>query len=246
MVKRDDLFEVAGVCGGKARACLGLVRRAPKPRLGLVTAGAAASPQVNIVAHIGAELGLPVRAHVPKTKVLSPEIAAAKARGAEIIQHAPGYNTVIVARCRADARARGWIEIPFGMECPEAVIQTWQQAALLPWGQFKRIVMPCGSGMSLAGVLWALKESGCRTPVIAVRVGADPSKRLDEYAPDEWRAMVQIVDSGTGYKMAAETQWNGITLDPHYEAKAARFVQPDDLFWIVGLRQTVKRSLTTE
>jgi hypothetical protein len=61
-LKRDDLFEYAGVRGGKVRTCLALAREA---RHGLVTAGSRSSPQVNIVARIGRSLGLPVRAHVP-------------------------------------------------------------------------------------------------------------------------------------------------------------------------------------
>ena len=59
--KRDDLYRVAGVSGGKARTCWGLAQGAP----GLVTAGSRHSPQVNIVAHIAQELGVPCRVHVP-------------------------------------------------------------------------------------------------------------------------------------------------------------------------------------
>ena len=48
LVKRDDLFEIAGVCGGKARTCWAMSQGAP----GLVTAGSRSSPQANIVAHV--------------------------------------------------------------------------------------------------------------------------------------------------------------------------------------------------
>lgn len=69
--KRDDLFTVAGVSGGKARSCYYLATRDPSTK-GLVTAGSRASPQVNIVAHIAAHLGLPCRVHTP-TGALSPK-----------------------------------------------------------------------------------------------------------------------------------------------------------------------------
>lgn len=45
LVKRDDLFRVAGVRGGKVRSCWHLAQGAE----GLVTAGSRSSPQVNIV-----------------------------------------------------------------------------------------------------------------------------------------------------------------------------------------------------
>lgn len=29
-------------------------------------------------------------------------------------------------------------------------------------------------------------------------------------------------------------KWRGIDLDPYYEAKVVKFLEPNDLFWIVG------------
>lgn len=52
-MKRDDLYRVAGVCGGKVRTCWNLAQGAK----GLVTAGSRSSPQCNIVAHIAQKLG---------------------------------------------------------------------------------------------------------------------------------------------------------------------------------------------
>jgi len=236
LVKRDDLFSVYGVRGGKARAALHLCRGASG---GVVTAGAQDSPQVNIVAHIAAGLGIPCRCHVPAAKELSPEIALAKATGAELVEHKPGYNTVIVARSKADAEALGWTLIPFGMECSEGVDQTRKQAQNLPWGTFERIVIVAGSGMNLAGVLWGMKDVGQNVPVVAVRVGADPTKRLDKYAPVDWRQTVDVVLPDEKYTETADMGWEGMTLDPHYEAKAVRFLQPGDLFWVVGCRASV-------
>jgi len=112
-VKRDDLFEVAGASGGKARSCLALAKTAKE---GLVTAGSRHSPQVVIVARIGAAMGLPVRVHVP-AGADTPETAMAEESGAEVIRHRAGYNSVICARAREDAAGRAWRLIPFGMEC---------------------------------------------------------------------------------------------------------------------------------
>ena len=123
LVKRDDLFEIAGVRGGKARTCWVMGQGAP----GLVTASSRRSPQANIVAHVAKALGVPCRVHVPAGK-LEPELVAAQAAGAAVIPHLPGHHSVINRRARDDASARGWQVIPFGMECREAVQQTAAQA----------------------------------------------------------------------------------------------------------------------
>jgi len=231
-VKRDDLFEVAGVRGGKVRTCWGLAQGAA----GLVTAGSRSSPQVNIVAHVARALGIPARVHTP-TGTPSPEVADAVACGAERVEHKAGYNNVIIARAREDAAARGWREIPFGMQCQDAIDWTKNQVANIPAG-VKRIVMPVGSGMSLAGVLHGLRAAGRDIPVLGVVVGADPAKRLDEFAPDGWRSMVTLLNPGVGYDAAVHAEVGGVLLDPIYEAKCARFLEPGDLLWIVGVRAT--------
>lgn len=247
-VKRDDLFGIGGVHGGKVRTCWHLSQGAT----GLVTAGSRMSPQVNIVAHIARHLGVPCRVHTPQG-VLSPEVEDAKAVGADVVQHRAGYNSVIIARARDDAAARGWTEIPFGMDCEEAVTQTRRQVKNLPEG-VRRIVMPVGSAMSLSGVLHGLLDEGLDIPVVGVRVGADPTKRLDTYAPRQnenpffddpgarergWRDMVTIEKSPLDYHTEVKDNvWRGIHLDPIYEAKAIPWIQPGDLFWVIGIRRT--------
>jgi hypothetical protein len=127
LLKRDDLFCIAGVRGGKVRACWELAKGAT----GLTTAGSRSSPQVNIVAHIAARLGIPARVHTPEGE-LSPELIAAQLAGAEVIQHKAGYNNVIIARSREDAAEHGYTDIPFGMECATAVQLTRAQLPMLP------------------------------------------------------------------------------------------------------------------
>lgn len=239
-VKRDDLFGCNGVRGGKVRTCLALAQRGVAGGGDiLVTAGSRSSPQVNIVAKVGQHLGVGVRCHTPQGD-LGDELLAAQSAGAEIIQHSAGYNSVIIARAREDAQTFGGVEIPFGMECEEAVTQTRKQVANLP-RDVERLVMPCGSGMSLAGVLWGLSDFGLNeVKVVAVAVGADPTERLDKYAPKNWRSRVELVASGSDYHTPApHTLLAGLQLDPYYEAKCLPFLQKKDLFWIVGVRETV-------
>jgi len=238
--KRDDLFEIGGAVGGKARTASQFVIKNRTVGQGITTAGSRSSPQINILAKIGKAFGIPVVVHAPEGQ-LSDELIAAQDSGARIIQHKEGYNSVIIARSREFAAAENYLDVPFGMECEEAVTQNRQQVQNIP-PEVNRIVMPCGSGMTLAGVLWGLRDTMRDIPVVAVRVGADPEVRLDKYAPPNWRDMVTIVDvDGSDYHSAAMvTTYNGIQLDPYYEAKCIDFLQPADLLWIVGIRPTMR------
>lgn len=238
MLKRDDLFHVKGVRGGKVRTCWYLSHGAD----GLITAGARHSPQVSIVSRIAKHLGVPCRVHVPRGKETMQTIHADE-NGAEIIRHFPGYNTVIVARARDDALAHSsYVEIPFGMECWEAVHQTRKQTLNIP-ADTKRIVVPVGSGMTLAGVLWGLKDMGLDLPVLGVSVGANPERRLDHYAPKGWRRNTVLTLSGHGYHDAIKADIGGIDLDPIYEAKCLPHLLEGDLFWVIGHRDLIPESL---
>jgi len=238
-VKRDDAYERAGVRGGKVRTCWRLAQGA----VGLVTAGSRSSPQVNIVAHIARELGVPCRVHTPQGE-LSPEVADAAACGAEVVQHPAGYNSVITARARDDAASLGWTLIPFGMECEEAVRATASQADLPPG--VRRVIVPVGSGMTLAGILTGLARHASRTPVVGVSVGADPTARLQRWAPDY--PGLEIVPPSSDYHAPAPSRVSiggaDLVLDPHYEAKAAAWLgprlEPGDLLWVVGIRRTAE------
>lgn len=246
-VKRDDLFSVDGVRGGKVRTCLALARRAMHRVAGLSTAGSRSSPQVNIVAHVARKLRLKAAAHTPSGP-RTPEVQAAQDAGAEVYTHTPGHNSVIIARSREYAAANKYEDIPFGMECLEAVTQTASQVpSILPMiedGRVKRLVVPVGSGMSLAGVLHGLRTAGVlgKVEILAVKVGASPDKRLDRFAPG-WRSLVgaslTLVQSEMSYDTAHPAPFVGsILLDPHYEAKCLPYLQPGDLLWVVGIRKT--------
>jgi len=233
LVKRDDLFTIAGVSGGKVRTCWVLAQGAK----GLITAGARASPQCNIVAQIAKRLGVPCRLHIPKGQ-LSVELQKAKEAGAVIKQHPAGYNTVIIKRAKDDAIESGWTYIPFGMECQEAVAQTRRQINNIP-GDLKRIVVPIGSGMSASGILWGLRDRGLDIPVLGIQVGADPIERLNTYAPPDWARTLTIIKSPLPYETPAQdTDLSDLHLDPIYEAKCLPYLQDGDLLWVVGIRQS--------
>ena len=235
--KRDDHYVHAGVRGGKVRACRVLVQRAvAEGRPGVVTAGSRHSPQVEIVAALAERAGLHFRAHVP-AGARTPQLEFAAAHGAVLCEHRPGYNSVIVARARQDALERHWHEIPFGMECHEAVYAAAGQCANLPWERLRRLVVPVGSGMTLAGITWGVEFAGrLGVPIVGVVCGADPTRRLDRWAHPWWRQWVKLVHSGVPYGQGRPAEFDGVPLDAEYEAKMLPWLEPGDLAWIVGRR----------
>lgn len=239
-LKRDDLYMRAGIRGGKVRACWYLATSGEVPALGLVTASARKSPQAQIVARLAARLGIPARCHMPKG-AKTEEMIDTEAHGGTLVQHPAGYNNVIISRARVDVEGRpGWRHIPFGMEHPDAVKCTRGQVANIP-KEVRRIVVCVGSGMTAAGILHGLRDNKMDIPVIGVCIGADPVKRLNAFAPFGWPHMMELVDitDSIPYHAAVDADIGGVRLDPHYEAKCAGYVEPGDLFWVVGIRATV-------
>jgi hypothetical protein len=234
-MKREDSYAFAGVRGSKVRTCVHFIEKAKAAKVGVTTAGSRHSPQVNFVAQIAHRLGVPCRVHVP-TGDLTPELIAARAAGAKIIQHEFGRNSVIMARAREDAEERGWIEIPYGMESQEAIDFTKPQVANVP-ADTSRIVNACGSGMTLAGILWGLVERELDIPVVAVCVGNVPEDRLDRWAPPGWRDMVTLIDDPSKYEDPADyTVYDDVILDAYYEAKCVPYLKPGDLLWVSAIR----------
>lgn len=232
--KRDDLYEIGGVRGGKVRTCYALAETA---KIGLTTAGSRSSPQVNIVANIAKFLGLPCVAHTPLGP-LNMELELAREAGCTIIQHKAGYNNVIACRSREYAYQTGYTDIPFGMEHDVAIVETMTQVKNIP-KEVKRIVIPVGGGMSLAGVLHGINFFLPGVPVVGVIVGADQNKRLNRWAPMGWQFLCTLVKAKETYDQYVPTYLDiPFTLDPVYEAKCQEFLQPGDLLWCVGLRQS--------
>lgn len=235
-LKRDDLYTVGEVCGGKARTCLALAMLGEQRGSDtLVTASSRHSPQLEIVAAVAAHLGMAARCHVPGAKTETLQVTNARRLGAEVNEHWPGYNSVICARARDDARDdTSATLVPFGMEDAAAVGGAMMQCENLPVDYLRRLVVPVGSGMTLAGLLHSRRLVD--TEIVGVMVGAIPTARLDRWAPPDWRDHVTLVDSGYEYDETVEAEVDGVRLDPVYEAKCLDYVDDGDCLWLVGCR----------
>lgn len=244
LCKRDDLFSCCAAGdtprGAKARACraiwdVGYAADIHRP--GVVTCGGRGSHQITIVAQWAAKAALQCRVHTASGP-MTPELEECKRWGAGIIQHKPGYTSVICARAAEDALATGACLIPWGMAHATAVrVAADEVASLAPYiKDIKRIVITCGSGINTAGLLTGLFEQGWTMPVIGVRVGGDPLSNLTKFGPPGWREQFRPVVSKHAYTKAINASIGDVKLDPYYEAKALEFLRPGDLFWIIGCR----------
>jgi 1-aminocyclopropane-1-carboxylate deaminase/D-cysteine desulfhydrase-like pyridoxal-dependent ACC family enzyme len=158
LVKREDAWSRGGASGAKARAMFTVAEDAA----GIVTAGARISPQLERAALVAGALGIPARLHTGWGQD-TPETELAAAAGAVLLRHRPARLSVIRARYRDDAErlaGRGWACVPFGMEHRTYLDQVTEQAAQLPRAGVRRVVVPVGSGITLAAVLLGLDTAG--------------------------------------------------------------------------------------
>lgn len=233
LVKREDAWSKGGASGAKARALFAVARGTA----GIVSAGARISPQLERAALVAHTLGIPARLHTGSGSD-TPETALAAATGAELLRHQPARLSVIRARYHSDAdhlRDAGWACVPFGMEHPTYLAQVTEQAARLPRSGFARVVVPVGSGMTAAAIIRGLDAVDHPARVLGVRVGGDPTRVLDWYAPG-WRHRTDLTASGDAFDTAVANRLGSLVLDPHYEAKALPHLRGGDLLWAVGLR----------
>lgn len=242
-IKRDDKFVISdiGVCGGKSRACWVLAQGAK----GLCTGSARLSPQQQIVSRIAKKLGIPCRIHTANGEYTA-EMKDAVKWGAEIIQHRNGFSQNLATWAAMDAKQLGhrWVSIPFGMESREAIACARNQTRNLP-KDAKRLVVILGSGIAASSIMWGLRDLKFDIQVIGVRVGGgdygrNVERRLEKYAPPDWRRTLKIVQALVPYTESVEAEVHCIQCDSHYEAKAVPFIQPGDCFWIVGKRPAIE------
>lgn len=242
-LKRNDLFRFGGTWGDKGRALIRLLAGAR----GCTTAGNRRSPMVSRVARAAEALGLPARCHCARSKEMTDQVRDAREHGAEVIQHKVAYLTALVGKAKADAKEHGYVFVPLGVECQEYLDATVPIFENLLEINPARYVITVGSGMALASLLRAFDVyPEIRRPVLGVVVGGEPSiatngrvtRLLDLWTPG-WYEHVRLECTGTEFDDAAEVvmHW-GVPMDPHYEAKTARYVQAGDCMVVVACRST--------
>lgn len=240
-VKRDDLYRhPSGARGAKARVMDVIAAMAMGDgQKKIVTAVARNSSIPAVVAAVGRHYGLAVSIHTALAGTAAPELAAAGKLGATIYEHRPGYQSVINARAAAECGPDATL-VPLGLESAagiKAVIHEVVSTEIPPG--VRRIVMAVGSGMMISAVLngtWRFSD----IPVVGVCVGPSPERRIRACLVSESELRrLRLVAAGIPFgKPAGQCARFPFKLDPYYEAKAAAFLEPGDLFWIVAARSS--------
>lgn len=242
--KREDKYLRAGVNGAKIRAFFALADE--HDAQGIIDASSRVSPNHVRVAAVAKRLGIPARLHTSHGDYTE-EMEIAESLGAEIVQHEPGYLSQCKKAADEDVLDRdGWLRTPFAAADDLTRPLTVEQVATLAdhTDDVDRVVVPIGSGFTLASVLAGLDRHDIDLPVLGVAVGGDYEDTLDQYAPADWRSKrdagdLEIVESDLAYEdHAPKSTLAGVPLDPVYEAKAIPYMEPGDLLWIVSTRAT--------
>jgi len=228
-LKRDDAFRLGPCNGGKLRTATVL----STGQRGVATGSHRLSPQLKNAAAVAKHLGIPCAVHTA-TGAWTPSMKLAARMNAEVVQHRPGYTSVLMRRAKDMAKERGWVFLPLGMEHPVHIKCTGYQVKNIP-NEVKRIIMPVGSGMSLAGIVDGLEKAGRVIPIFGVLLGSDPSKRLEKYLSKTYKGEIILHPPISAFDVRTKgVQIEGVMVNQQFESKCAEFIQPGDLFWIIG------------
>lgn len=241
--KREDLAHYTGAdapSGAKVRQYLAMTERAAPDAAFLVGCSADSAMQV-YVAHTAATHGRPGVVVVPARRKRSAATQWAAEQGAEIVEVRPGYPSVYRGRARQIGRERGgavrWLPA-------YAAHDTAEQVANLP-SDTRRVVIPSGSGLTAAGVLYGLAQRSMHsTEVVAVAVsGLTTAERIEASARSFFAhyflplPALTVVRHASPYGKPRDAELpDGMRLDPYYAAKALEFVRPGDCLWVCGRR----------
>lgn len=227
-VLRLDKRETYGLYGDKVR----IAYEISKGQNGIVTCGSRESIQTVAFAEACDILNIPCDIHIPKGKDTE-SILRLQSTNCNIIREKVGYNNVLNAHARDNAKTKGYKFIQLGMLCDEAYKLIGQNVNLImPYiNNIKRIVIPVGSGTTLIGIVKALQKYNINIPVVGIMCGMDATKNILSNIDYE---NITLVKSNVSYHKKEKTWFYDIILNPIYEAKCVPYLQDNDLFYIVA------------
>lgn len=232
LVKRDDLANERGVLGGKART-LGVICRyiAANGIKGLTVYAARNSVTPATIGAVCYTYGVAACVHTAAAKApFSTAYQDAIRNGVRVVEHAPGYMSVLAARARDQALADGYLAVALGLDFPPAILETAKQVANIPEG-VRRIVTTVGSGHMLEGIVRGLEDAGRMIPILGVCIGKLPDCIVNMETP----LHIELVEPALAFsKSCKNTKLGELELNPYYEAKCLPYLQPGDLFWVVA------------
>ncbi len=227
-VLRLDKRETYGLYGDKAR----IAYEMSKGQKGIVTCGSRESIQTVAFAQVCDILNIPCEIHIPKGKDTD-SILKLENTNCNIIREKVGYNNVLNAHARDNAKNKGYKFVQLGMLCDEAYTLIGQNVDLIIsyLHDIKRIVIPVGSGTTLIGIANELYHRGIDIPILGVMCGMDATKNIIK---NTYNNNVSLVKSNVKYHVEKNVEFYGINVNPIYEGKCISCLKDGDLFYIVA------------
>lgn len=248
-VKRDDLVALPPAPPiAKLRGIADLLSRAASRGYTLVGCFEARVSRIGhgLAAACAARQGLRCIVAYPKIKGQPPpaSVMAAANLGARILPIPSNFVAICYRQAaRVVGHEGGWM-LPFGFECPEAIAAVAREAETIPTHYIEdgTLVVSCGSGVTLAGILCGLRWKPKR--VVGVSVGRSVAniERCLDRSRIKVPAILEIRAPTRPFHEPATLDCP-FSCDVHYDLKAWEvLVQeldsfPDPiLFWNVGGR----------
>jgi 1-aminocyclopropane-1-carboxylate deaminase/D-cysteine desulfhydrase-like pyridoxal-dependent ACC family enzyme len=169
-------------------------------------------------------------------------IRVAAELGAEIVPMRGNHVSICYSQISKLVEGRGGKMLPFGLECPEAVGAIAEEAATIPtdFVASATLILSCGSGVTLAGLLRGLRAKPRR--VIGISSGRSLAKIracICRYA-GTLPTFVDLQPAAVPYDVALEHSCP-FPSHPNYDRKAWKFLvdnlprlRDPVIFWNVG------------
>jgi 1-aminocyclopropane-1-carboxylate deaminase/D-cysteine desulfhydrase-like pyridoxal-dependent ACC family enzyme len=238
-LKRDDLFILGSVCGGKLRQALRLIERnADEIEFGfennVVCSCSNGSPQSAIISEVCKLYGYKAKIVTYRTNEPNRCLTIAQKNGAEIYGTNVGWNSVIESK----AKQIFGFNIKMGFASEDIIEANIEQVRNIP-DELDYLVVAVGSGYNFISILRGLKRYGKKVGrVIGVYVGKNPTEIIKKYAPEE---KYELIKYPTSYSTPCKKY--GTDFDELYEAKAYDWLiknldvkNKKVLLWVIGKR----------
>lgn len=239
---RDDLFIVNDASGSKVRVAIALCEEAIKTgKTELVLSTSSSSHMPWIYSKVAQLYNLKIISFTPILKDPKPEIKAAMTQPNIEFKWAE-MAWPIICKSRADkycAENDKALRVPVDGNCEYAHKFGRIQAELfdkeIGFNKFKRLLLPVGSGANAYGILQYLQQTNNTIPAIILQTG----KETKEFITSSGYEHLEYIITQPSYGKRVKVN-KPLLLDEVYEAKCFKYMQPGDLFWVIGGPVNVK------
>jgi hypothetical protein len=171
-----------------------------------------------------------------------PALADAERFGAELLPLKPNHIDICFAQAGRETVRRGGAMLPFGLECEASVDAIAAEAQSLPAEvtQNGTVVVSCGSGVTMSGLLRGLQDRPSTFVGISSGRSINRIKQCIGRYVQLPNARLQLIEAVTPYSLPANVE-SPFPAHPHYDLKAWQYLEsainrypPPILFWNVG------------